>query len=109
MSVNLTVANPISATNQPVQGGANSALSLSTETVLIQGKDVPGSSLPLQVIQSVSGSGTWGRVLRLQGPNASQFFDFGIDANGNLFLNGPQSTATTHLLTISPTGVITVP
>jgi hypothetical protein len=108
MSVNLTVANPISGANQPVQGGADSALYLSTDTVYIQGKDVPNVSLPLQVVQSVSGSGTWGRVLRLQGPERSQFFDFGIDTNGNLFLNGPQSTQTTHLLTISPSGVITV-
>jgi len=42
-----------------------------------------------------------------RGPN--NFFDIGIDQNGNLFLNGPSSTATNHILSVSPTGAITIP
>ena len=109
MAVNLTVANPISGTLEPVQAGStNTPMSLSTAQVLIQGQDNPGTSLPLQVIQSATSAGAWGRVLRLQGAGSGHFFDFGIDTNGNLFLNGPGSTQTKHLLMISPTGVITV-
>lgn len=111
MSIDVTVPASFSQGTQNVQdqNGASSALSLATNAAVIKGQDVVGSAMPL-VIQGLpvgTGQQTWGRLLRLVGPG-NQFFDLGIDSNGNLFLNGPGSTATNHLLTISTTGVITI-
>ena len=93
------------------QSGGTSSLSLGATSALVRGMDIVDGSMPMKIIGQAVGSNqqSWGRLLRLQGTTASQFFDIGIDTNGNLFLNGPNSTATTHLLTISPSGVITIP
>lgn len=112
MSIDVTVPASFSQGTQNVQdqNGASSALSLATNAAAIKGQDVVGSAMPL-VIQGLpvgTGQQTWGRLLRLVGTGSNQFFDLGIDGNGNLFLNGPGSTATNHLVTISPTGVITI-
>lgn len=112
MSIDVTVPASFSQGTQNVQdqNHASSALSLATNMAHIKGQDVVGGALPL-IIEGLpvgGGAQTWGRLLRLTGPGPGQFFDLGIDSHGNLFLNGPGSTATNHLLTISPTGVITI-
>jgi hypothetical protein len=85
-----------------------SALSIATTGAAVTGQDVVNAAFPMQIIGQQPSSGqTWGRLLRLTGMNGT-FFDFGIDANGNLFINTPSSTATSHALTISPTGVVTI-
>lgn len=82
-------------------------------STIIQGKDIVGSSLPLIVEQKAqfSTENTWGRVIRLVGSTGPQapFFDLGIDEQGNFFINTPQDTKTSHSLTISPSGVVTIP
>lgn len=115
MSIDLVVPNPIASGMQPVQDQNNntSALSISLAGVLVKGQDVVGGSLPLIVQGTPVGSGqqTWYRLVRFQGAGGSggQFFDLGIDQSGNLFLNGPSSTATNHIISISPSGAITIP
>jgi hypothetical protein len=112
MSIDLVVPNPIASGMQPVQdqNNSNSALNISIDGILVVGKDVAGGSLPVIVQGSAVGSGqqTWYRLVRLIGVG-NQFFDIGIDQGGNLFLNGPNSTATNHILTISQSGTITIP
>jgi hypothetical protein len=64
--------------------------------------------MPMTLTGSKPSTGqTWGRLLRLTGMNGT-FFDLGIDASGNFFINTPSSTATSHALTISPSGVVTI-
>lgn len=110
MSIDLTIANTISGTLQPVQDQSNnaSALSIASNAVLISGQDVVGGALPL-VVQgaAVTQGDSWGRLIRLASPTGA-FFDIGIDQNGNLFFNTSSSTQTSHALTISPTGVVTI-
>jgi hypothetical protein len=110
MSIDLTIANPISGTLQAVQDQNNnaSALSIASNMVQINGQDVVGGALPL-IVQgvAVNDGDTWGRLIRLASPSGA-FFDIGIDQNGNLFFNTPNSTQTAHALTISPTGVVTI-
>ena len=83
----------------------------------ISGKDIPGSSLPLAVTNlATSSENTWGRVIRVTGHNAAivppyninSFFDIGIDDAGNLFINSPTDTKTSHSLMISPSGHVTL-
>ena len=84
----------------------NSALAIALEGygIEINGKDKCGYSLPLEMKQDVRGMGanTWGRFIRLKTKNdkGGFFFDIGIDADGNLFINaskGPQvNDATVH-------------
>ena len=114
MSLDLVVANSISSGSQTVQdqNGASSALSLATNQVTVKGQDIVGGALPLILQGSPVGTGqqTWGRIIRLVGfAGSATFFDIGIDQNGNLFLNGPNSTQTNHIITISPNGTITIP
>ena len=110
MSIDLTIANPISGTLQAVQDQNNNAsgLSIATNSVQITGQDVVGGALPLVVTGTqVTGGDSWGRLIRLASPTGA-FFDIGIDQNGNLFFNTSNSTQTSHALTISPTGVVTI-
>ena len=52
---------------------------------------------------------TWGRVIRVVDIGTSKaFYDIGIDKAGNLFINTPQSSQTSHVLTISPDGQVTI-
>jgi hypothetical protein len=83
----------------------------------ITGKDIVGASLPLAVTNNATSSeNTWGRVIRVTGKNAAivppyninSFFDIGIDDQGNFFINSPTDTKTSHSLTISPSGHVTV-
>ncbi|MCC5660890.1 hypothetical protein LC608_28745 [Nostoc sp. XA010] len=76
-------------------------------SVTIQGKDIVGSTLPLIVEQKAQfPENTWGRVIRLV-DSKGQFFDLGIDEQGNFFINTPKDTKTSHSLTISPSGLVT--
>ena len=111
MSIDLTIAGPISGTLQPVQDQNNNAsgLAIATNSVAITGQDVVGGALPLIVTGTkVTQGESMGRLIRLAGATPGVFYDLGIDAKGNLFLNGPGSTASQHLLTVSPNGVVTI-
>lgn len=96
--------------------GNKSALSLQKQDqVNIIGKDVPNGSMPLMIFADhtdadYTGGKTWGRVLRLAvgTANWAAFYDFGIDKAGNLFINSKNSTATQHVLTITPAGDVIV-
>jgi hypothetical protein len=109
---NLKVSAPLAANLQPVadQGNISSALSLATNGATVRGQDVVGGMLPLTVAGQAppTGQQTWGRLIRLAGIGTGQFYDIGVDQSGNLFLNGPNSTKTVHLITITPTGVVTI-
>lgn len=110
MSINLTVASAISGTLQPVTDQNNNAgaLSLGTTGAAVKGVDSVGICLPMEIIGKTPATGdSWGRLLRLSGMNGT-YFDFGIDAKGNLFINTPSSTATSHALTMSPSGVVSI-
>jgi len=114
MSIDVTVPNSFSSGPQTLQDQNNvqTSLTLGNNQAIVIGQDIVGGALPLQIRGQAVGSGqqTWGRLIRLVGiggPN--NFFDIGIDQNGNLFLNGPSSTATNHILSVSPTGAITIP
>lgn len=111
MSIDLTIANPISEILQPVQDQDSnaSALAISTNSVMIKGQDVAGSALPL-VVEGVSapqGATTYGRLIRLSGNGT--FFDIGIDTDGRLFLTTQGAEhPSQHVLTVSKDGVITL-
>ncbi|WP_169154281.1 hypothetical protein [Brasilonema bromeliae] len=79
------------------------------DSTVITGKDdIVNASLPLFIYQTAKSSdNTWGRVVRLSG--FGNFFDIGIDEQGNFFINSPEDTKTSHALKISPTGVVTIP
>ncbi|MGI8502319.1 MAG: hypothetical protein ACR2LR_14455 [Hassallia sp.] len=82
--------------------------STNPDSVIITGKDIVGGSLPLIVEQTAkSPENTNGRLVRLSGSGV--FFDIGIDEQGNFFINTPQDTKTSHTLTISQKGVLTIP
>lgn len=96
--------------------GNKSALSLQKQDqASIVGKDTPGVSMPLMIVGDqqpgdyASGK-TWGRVLRLAigTTNWDTFYDIGIDKAGNLFINSKNSTATQHVLTITPAGDVVI-
>ena len=96
--------------------GNKSALWLQKQDqVTILGKDAPGVSLPLQVVGDQQDSDytsgkTWGRLVRL-GIGAAgwnNFYDIGLDKAGNLFINSKGSTATQHVLTITPSGDVII-
>jgi hypothetical protein len=96
--------------------GNKSALWLQKQDqVTILGKDVLGVSLPLQVVGDEQDSDytsgkTWGRLVRL-GIGAAgwnNFYDIGLDKAGNLFINSKSSTATQHVLTITPSGDVVI-
>lgn len=110
MSIDVVVANSFSTGLQTLQDqdGAPSALAASTNTARVTGQDIVGGAMPFTLVGQPVGAGqqTWGRLVRLVGTNG-QFFDLGIDSSGNLFLNGPNSSATGHILSISQSGVIT--
>lgn len=89
----------------------------SNDDTLITGKDIVGESLPLTVVNTATASeDTWGRIIRITGQNApiipidsiNSYFDIGVDDEGNLFINSPVDTKTSHSLMISPTGVVTI-
>lgn len=113
----LAVQNAISSTLQTVQDekGNNTALSISSNAVQVNGQDVPGYALPLSIngTASTGGSSTspssWGRLIRVSTPpvagQTTSFFDIGIDKSGNFFINGPSSTPTVHLLAFSSAGI----
>lgn len=80
----------------------------------VTGKDIVGGSLPLRVQslttpQEFDEGSTWGRVVRLEQKTNLTFFDLGIDEDGNFFINTPQSSASSHALTIAPDGTVTIP
>jgi hypothetical protein len=88
------------------------------DTTYITGKDIGSVSFPL-IVTNAAGSlpNSWGRVIRVTGNNAPiiqpynihSFFDIGVDDQGNFFINSPaDTTKTSHALTISPTGVVTI-
>lgn len=110
MSVDLVVPAAISSTPQPVSGqnGPASGVSLGTNSTSITGQDIVGDALPLVISGLATTQPTWGRILRLASP-AAGFFDFGIDTSGNFFINSTTSTETVHVLTISPSGQVTIP
>jgi len=109
MSIDLVLSNPISANLQPIAGqggGSSSGLSIATNATVIAGQDIVGGALPLVIqAQAVNGQSTLNRILRLMSSTGS-FFDIGIDASGNLFINSNQ---TNGILTLSPAGQLTVP
>ncbi|MBV8544598.1 MAG: hypothetical protein JO093_10505 [Acidobacteria bacterium] len=109
-TIDLVVPAQISASPQPVSGqtGPASGLSLGTNSTIITGQDIVGGALPLVLSAQATTQPTWGRILRLQSPSAG-FFDLGIDAGGNLFINSTSSTASVHVLSISPSGQVTIP
>ncbi|MDJ0735284.1 MAG: hypothetical protein QNJ47_14715 [Nostocaceae cyanobacterium] len=85
-----------------------------TNMTIINGKDVVGDTLPLIVNGSTTpeefqASTTWGRVIRIRQNGNSDFFDLGIDKDGNFFINTPSSNATNHALTIARDGTVTIP
>jgi hypothetical protein len=52
---------------------------------------------------------TWGRVMRLQRGNVpGLFFDIGLDRQGNLYINTNSNNVSTHVLSISSTGNVTI-
>lgn len=78
------------------------------DSTVITGKDIVDASLPLIVEQTAkSPENTFGRLVRLSGTGG--FFDIGIDEQGNFFINTPEDTKTSHALTISSKGVVTIP
>lgn len=88
------------------------------DTTYITGKDIVNGSLPL-IVTNAAGPlpNSWGRVVRVTGNNAPiippynlpSFFDIGVDDQGNFFINSPANkTKTSHALTISPTGIVTI-
>jgi hypothetical protein len=115
----LAVQAPISGKLQTVQDqkGNNTALALADKAVGVTGHDVPGQALPLVVFGTPAGSGSpskrsWGRVVRIStnpigtGAGWDNFFDFGIDANGSFFINGPGSKSpSAHVLAIAKGGI----
>lgn len=96
--------------------GNKSALLLQKQDqASIVGKDIPGASMPLMIVgdhqaADYTGGKTWGRVLRLAigTANWDTFYDLGIDKAGNLFINSKNSTATQHVLTITPAGDVII-
>ena len=111
--IELAVQAPISGTLQTVQdeNGNNTALALANNSARFIGQDVPGGALPLVVSGTLAGSGSssnpsWGRVVRITtGPDWTNFFDIGIDANGSFFINGPGSSPSAHVLAIAKGGI----
>lgn len=96
--------------------GNKSALSLyKQDGVNVVGKDTPGASMPMSIIADqqpgdyASGK-TWGRLVRLAIGTGGwdNFYDIGIDKSGNLFINSKGSTATQHVLTITPAGDVII-
>jgi hypothetical protein len=114
MSVNLIVQNGISTALQAVQdsSGTKSALNLASNEVVIEGQDIVGAALPLQVagLPVSAGEQTFGRLLRLysQQLGTGGMYDFAVDAHGNLLIYAGGQTATAAL-TISPNGAVTIP
>ena len=94
--------------------GNKSPLFLGTDQLVISAKDVPGKSIPLNIIgdqkdADFTSGKTWGRLVRLAiGAPWSNFYDIGIDKAGNLFINSKNSTATQHVLTITPAGDVII-
>jgi hypothetical protein len=80
----------------------------------IIGKDIVGGELPAIITsentaEELAAGTTWGRVLRLRrGSNNQEFYDIGIDRDGNLFINTKKNNATSHVLTISVDGNVTI-
>lgn len=109
MSLDLVVPATIAGSLQTVsaQDGSTSGLALASNWTVITGQDIAGGAMPLVVLANPTQQPTWNRIMRLaSGPN---FFDFGIDTNGNFFINSNTSTETIHVLTISPAGQVTIP
>jgi hypothetical protein len=85
------------------------------QAVLIRARDTVGGELPL-IVSSLNSNldfengTTFGRLLRLRrNDNNTLFFDIGIDLQGNLFVNSNAvDSPHEHLLTISPTGDVTI-
>ena len=84
---------------------------------VITGKDIGQVSFPLIVRNTArANENTDGRVIRITGDNSvivppyntPSFFDFGVDNQGNFFINSPVDTKTSHSLMISPSGVVTI-
>ena len=98
------------------EAGNKSALSLQKQDqVAVVGKDIPGAAMPLLIVgdqqdSDYTGGKTWGRLLRLAigATSWNSFYDIGIDKAGNLFINSKNSSATQHVLTISPSGDVTI-
>jgi hypothetical protein len=97
--------------------GIFSSTALAVQRFDISGKDIVDVSFPLIVTNTATSSeNTWGRVIRVNGTNAPivppynvhSFFDFGVDDQGNFFINSPVDTKTSHSLMISPQGVVTI-
>jgi len=96
--------------------GNKSALLLQKQDqVSIVGKDVPGGSMPLMIIgdeqySDYTGGKTWGRLVRfaIGATSWTAFYDIGIDKAGNLFINSKNSSATQHVLTITPAGDVVI-
>jgi hypothetical protein len=79
----------------------------------VTGKDIVGSAMPATITsentaEEFSSGKTWGRLLRLRRDGNQNFFDIGIDKDGNLFINTKQDSATKHVLTITPSGDVRI-
>jgi hypothetical protein len=90
----------------PIRAATSSGLQLASKQTTLTGQDAPGQFLPVAIVGQAA-TGTWNRLLRLQN-SANQFFDIGVDSGGSLFINSPNSSATSHVLTISPSGTVTI-
>jgi hypothetical protein len=86
--------------------GNTSPLRLSKDSVVVQSVDTVGKSFPFTVHASPAEK-TFGRLLRLAAANSSHFYDLGIDAQGDFFINGPASVDI-PILTITPDGVMKI-
>ena len=115
MDLGLVVELPINSKAQTVKDTDHndSALNLGTQRITIVGKDVVGGAYPLWIQGETtetefSNTKTRGRILRLQDKGTTNtFYDFGVDEEGNLFLEN-QQTLDNPILKISPSGEITL-
>lgn len=105
--------NPI-AVHGEITTQKNQQMSQQIKDLEVVGKDIVGVELPMFITsentsEEFSNGRTWGRLLRLRrGSNNQMFFDIGLDEAGNLYINTKNNSASTHVLTISPAGHVTI-
>lgn len=78
---------------------------------LYGGRDEVGSGMPMHLEITTSGqtfgSNTYGRIIRLNNPSLSQFYDIGIGSTGNLFMaySNNYSPAAVNISTLQNIGI----